>query len=763
MLRRRDSLAIHSLSPDELPLCIPSTYIVVKGATSGQSAQPYGLIIVILWVIRSKYHNGKRYQNAKRNESRDCASVLGPYYAGTAGCKGQLTSNYYKKLMARKAQTRLQFSPLPSSSPSKEDYSGNVQDRLANVRFNRARGQLQKPEAASIPTPEPSSQPQSGSVVKDSATISQNEEDDEVESPTVKRRKTSSNRARQTTLTPRRSSRLQYQGSVNIRPSSSASSSSSQRFHSVKVPSPTPTRRTRSLQIEEAQVKSSPPAPINSGLSGLGSPEASEDDDDVIATKPAIQRRRLKQFPPGKDDFVVPDNENISPFTDEEDTPVTPKPHQSKSKNQTPRSRRLKSRREYQELKEDLEDLHDSDSPELQSSRTRGAPVNKERERRREYIERLKRRRAGQREPIQVDTDDDDEPEDIDYIASYASNNPAPILHQRIHADREGSILEQEDGMPPYASLNADEDDFVVSDEEDASLNLLGRPHPDIPLRFTSYASAKPRELFVHVIEWLVKNRIAPAFPRHDPLWKLAFTKIKDQVNAQAGSRLKSSAWTGSFTNALNARPELTTAEILPNENLMRGCDACNRTNHPATYEFVFSGSAYHHDSLEPVDPDSSSDAEAENIHDNASIDSQGHELPRVDRHFYLGRYCAANAELAHRFTHWKYSLNEELMRHLESQGVLSAEEIVRRERSKGGQRKREKEAEDIVDQMKVTGVIDDLWKGFKADLDDARIGMEGHDRKGVRGSKRIGSVRVPVSDTLIVDDDNGVGNAGER
>ncbi len=129
------------------------------------------------------------------------------------------------------------------------------------------------------------------------------------------------------------------------------------------------------------------------------------------------------------------------------------------------------------------------------------------------------------------------------------------------------------------------------------------------------------------------------------------------------------------------------------------------------------------------MDPDSSSDADFQQ--DTASIDSKGHTLPQADTHFYLGRYCAANAELAHKFTHWKYNLNVSLLEYLESQGVLSAEEIVRRERSKGGQRKREREAEEIVDQMKATGVIDNLWKDFKADLDDARIGMEGYDKKG--------------------------------
>ena len=664
--------------------------------------------------------------------------------------------------MTRKAQTRLQFTPLPSSSPSKGDYSPGVQDRLANVRFNRAdRRSLRKHTSTSIPTPEPSSQPQAEGVRGASATISQNEDEDDIESPTAKRRRTSSNMPRQTTLTPRRSARLQYQSPVHIRSVSTISSASSQRLHSVEIPSPTPSRRTRSGNAEKVPLQSSSPPRNGTGLSDLGSPETSGDDDDIIATKPATQRRRARRSPAAKDDFVVPDNADIAPSTDGDDVPTTPLERRMSHRiNQTPRSRRLKNRREHQELEEDLQDLQDSDASWMQSSRTRGAPVNKERERRREYIEILKRRRAGAKEPIQLDSEAEEEPENNGYIANYTPQASAAFLgHERdVHYQESSS---EEDDIPQNPDLDIDEDDFVVSDEEEAPIDRLGRPHPDIPLEFTSYASAKPRELFIYVIEWLVKNKIAPAFSRHDALWKLAFTKIKDEVTAQAGSRLKSSAWTGPFMNALNARPGLTTTELLQGENFLRGCDACNKANHPAKYDFVFSGSAYHHDSLEPVDPDSS-EAEAEADHDNASVDSRGHTLPPIDTHFFLGRYCAANAELAHKFTHWKYNLNEDLMQYLDSQGVLSAEEIVRRERSKGGQRKREKEAEEIVDRTKATGVIDELWKGFKADLDDARIGMEGHDRKGARGSRRIGSVRVPVSDVLRVEDD-GVEKVGER
>ena len=269
-------------------------------------------------------------------------------------------------------------------------------------------------------------------------------------------------------------------------------------------------------------------------------------------------------------------------------------------------------------------------------------------------------------------------------------------------------------------------------------------PHPDIPLEFTSYASRKPRELFVHVIDWLVKNKISPAFDRHDPLWDLAFKKLDDEVKAQAGSRLISAAWNEPFVRTLLARPGLVVVRLPGDEeDYIRTCDACNRTNHPAQYDFKFSGKAYFHKTLEPVD--NSDEEDEDNEHDAASMDSKNHLLPSSHQHFYLGRYCAANAEMGHKLSHWLFHLNQNLLTYLEEQGLLSAEKIVARD--KKSHSRREHEAEMIVDTMRETGVVDDLWKEFKSDLDDARIGMDGFEKKGGRGKARIGSIRVQRED----------------
>ncbi len=83
----------------------------------------------------------------------------------------------------------------------------------------------------------------------------------------------------------------------------------------------------------------------------------------------------------------------------------------------------------------------------------------------------------------------------------------------------------------------------------------------------------------------------------------------------------------------------------------------------------MLSGDAYKKRDLEPVDDDSDDDEEEENKPD---YDEAGHLLPSQNTHFYLGRYCAANAEMGHKLTHWQYHLNQNLLGYLEEQGAFS-------------------------------------------------------------------------------------------
>lgn len=501
--------------------------------------------------------------------------------------------------------------------------------------------------------------------------------------------------------------------------------------------------------------------------SELGEPETTGDEDAVLVTKPIQRRRqrmqaaedpfvvdddrveyissgeepgpraRAKPRMPAGDDWLAADDEIDYVTSDDEDDALRTSRRKKAKKF---RSRR-RSRHEQEELEDDLADLRDSDHSEDASTktpRTRGGPVTTERDKAKQHFVLLKRRRAGEKVPRVLDSDEDEveelEPVDIDNIG----NDDGLIGAPHEISDDDSSALAED------AEEELAEDDFVV---DDVSSRRLGLPHPDIPLEFTSYASAKPRDLFIHVIEWLVKNRIAPAFSRDDPIYKLALSKVSDQVTAQAGSRLISAAWNADFKYAILARPDIKMTyldNLEDDDDGIRTCDACNRTNHPARYDFVLTGEAYRKRDLEPVNDDSD-DEEDEGRQD---YDEAGHLLPSQSTHFYLGRFCAANAEMGHKLIHWQYHLNQSLLAYLGEQGVLSPEATLARD--KLNRKKREREAEAVVDSMQETGVIQELWRGFQSDLDDARLGMEDFEKRGKRGQGRIGSIRSTGNDGLI-------------
>ncbi|KEF55518.1 uncharacterized protein A1O9_08268 [Exophiala aquamarina CBS 119918] len=690
-------------------------------------------------------------------------------------------------------QTTLQLSPLAPSSPAKGDYSSAVQSRLASVRYKGARLnanaslETQSSEEILLPTPEPSSQIQdlntSESKVSDAQgevaniyfeeDLKDEDEDDEDDliSPVQKRRKISDGTPVpvKSCPLPRRSTRLNSGSSplptiegigtfatpVNSSPLGRQSTHLRRGKQSV---SPSRLTRSPSTQTLVSVEIATPPQRRSSKLSDLGSAETSDEDDKILASQPAARRRhsraakdtrivnddeleyvsddepRKRRGPSRRkstcDDFVV-DDEEIEYITSDEDDALQAGPTKSdhsssssakKARNTAPRRR---TRDEQDELDDDLQNLHDSDEDlSATKTRTRGGPVTTKRDQAKEHLELLRRRRAGEKVPRIEDSDDDldDLPETHLDLIGHPDYDEQGSVHSSIDTDPDQEL----------AQVEEDEDDFVIED----SIGRLGRPNSDMPLQFTSFASAKPRELFVHIIEWLVKNKIAPAFSREDELYTLAFSRVDDQVKAQAGSRLISAAWGNEFKRAILARPAMKVS-MLPgsDEDNVRTCDACNRLNHPARYEFVFSGQPYFKKTLEPVD--SSSD---EGYEDELDRDEEGHTLPSETRRFYLGRFCAANADMGHKLTHWKYHLNDNLLSYLEEQGVLSPDAIVARE--KLNKKKREKQAEDIVDSMQEIGMIADLWAEFENNLNDARLGMEGFDRRGGRSKGRVGAVR---------------------
>jgi hypothetical protein len=556
------------------------------------------------------------------------------------------------------------------------------------------------------------------------------DEDDTPLTPAAKRRKVSDANARPTSFsTPiRRSARLGL--STPIHPQ-------------------TTSPRARKASSAHSSISST----SAKSLSDLGEPESSDDDAEALISRPtqrrraAIARQQTSTANPyreprrpaadlAEDNWLVEDDDIEIISSDNE-----PQEEQRTMRSSpSARNKRRKHRRERQELEDDLEDLRD-DENELSSSmpRTRGGPVNTQREEAREHFAALKRRRAGEKIPRIYDSDeeaDSEEYKDIEFIGQPTEN-----------VSDEGSIdssldtysgAEQEETVQPAETA---EDDWIVNDGDEKEQQQSRRPRSDIPLEFTQWMTAKPRELFPHIVEWLIKNKIAPAFARKDPIFKLAFQRVNDQVSAQAGSRLISSAWNAEFRHTILARPHIAIG-IMTSRGSDIQCDACNHSKRPARYEFKLSGDSYYKDTLEPVDQESEDE---DGVQDTSNVDEKGHIIAPETKVFRLGTHCTANAQMGHKLVHWKYHLNETVLGYLEEQGVLSPDQIIARD--KMSKRKREKEAEAIVDSMEEIGKIAELWSLFQRDLKDSMLGMEDYQSRHGRSQDKVGVIRAKGPD----------------
>ena len=233
--------------------------------------------------------------------------------------------------------------------------------------------------------------------------------------------------------------------------------------------------------------------------------------------------------------------------------------------------------------------------------------------------------------------------------------------------------------------------DFIADDDD----TLIGEPSVTADLdelRLMNHLSrAKPKDLFKHAVEWMVMKRIHPAFESTQNIYTITFRKLDDEVKGLADSKFTSSVWTPDFTRSLQARPDLMMDEISSamKEVLAPHCEACNRRNHVASFELVFTGLPYNPDTLEPLetgesDSDASSSSGSELSADSPSrrdgektvYDAQGERLVSENHRFPIGSTCKANAQVAHTLHHWRYHLYQWVKDYLARAGHLSAEGV---------------------------------------------------------------------------------------
>ncbi|OJD12051.1 hypothetical protein AJ78_07293 [Emergomyces pasteurianus Ep9510] len=459
--------------------------------------------------------------------------------------------------------------------------------------------------------------------------------------------------------------------------------------------------------------------PISKLFQSSKSEDISSDEESIHA--PSSSRRPLKRL-------IIKDMDEDEDDGEESEDIVCSSPAKRRrlnmqaevSKEETPRSR---TERAKLDLEEDLEDLRDSA---MTKTRTRGRAADKAKIKRQTQLEALRRRRAeGKREVVSVESSEDE---------SNAKQTENKSSSQEEDEEEEtgdegwNNLDEDSDVEPPVPEdLDKYEDDFIDQDEEGA----LGAPDElnDIPFEFTRHRYKRLRDHFKDVVEWMVHNKLNPAFPRDDVVYRMAFSKVTDQVTGLAGSQLISSAWNRDFRKALEARPGIDVT-LYP-VSLGHSCDACNKTNHPASFDIQFNGKPYLLETLEPVsdddddddgDSDSDSDEQADDEsgdREHGNIDREGNEIPNARTHFYLGRHCKTKAAMAHTLIHWRYHLNEWIIDFLQRKGIFSDTEILEREH--WSQKKRTKYANQVVDDMEEGGEVNRLWRDFNTNLKAAR------------------------------------------
>ena len=177
-------------------------------------------------------------------------------------------------------------------------------------------------------------------------------------------------------------------------------------------------------------------------------------------------------------------------------------------------------------------------------------------------------------------------------------------------------------------NLDEYEDDFVVHEGDDAVGVDLGRA--GVPLEFTYHANKKPFDHFKTEVEWMVHNKLNPAFDRCDEIYSLAHKKLDTELKIYRLSQYESSIWKEGFRNALLSRPEFYRVEIPT--MFERKCDACGRSNHPPKFKVIFTGKLYNRNTLETIEKDEDDDSDDE----GAAIDEDSNTVN--EESFFLGR-----------------------------------------------------------------------------------------------------------------------------
>lgn len=610
----------------------------------------------------------------------------------------------------KRKQSQLTFSPLPSSSPARASQPEAVRDRVAAITLMpTVPSKKRKLNDYYIPSPAPSSQIE----LSQSRLLS---------SPSTQYRSRNfmaSSGTESTKVTRKRVQPLQsFSDSdaevVDQGEGGDAISSSSDEADNKQAEDPAAAEDSDELPDMNKAIQ-------NVTRLQRGSRRVAADSDEEVVSSPMRARKMAKVVEISDDEIANDKRQSPKPDSDEDEDepPISTRRRRLKRAPAVDEERspvRTTKTRTREDLDEDLDFLNDSDSYAARPSQTPNKKAAKQK-----ALEALRKKRSQQSGKTSTivlsdsaeEDQEEEEESDVDDNALVSS-----ILNATAHAKDED-----------------EEDDFVVSDDDESPSHAVA-----LPMQFSRYATMKPVELFKYAVEWLVQKKINPAFAMSDDVYRMAFRRLDDFVKGMGGSKFQSSVWQARFSGELLSRPGLE-EKRQSSEVIMHGCDACNRTNHPATFEVKFTGAKYDKETLEEDSDDegyedSSSSSESEDADSDDDDDEEVTSSARrkrkskkrqgapASRTFYLGKFCMANARTLHTLTHWRYHLNEWVIDHMTSSGYLTPALIV--EKDGWSTKKRRKYANSIVDSMEEEGEVKKLYKDFRREVSTAQRSNEG-------------------------------------
>lgn len=395
-----------------------------------------------------------------------------------------------------------------------------------------------------------------------------------------------------------------------------------------------------------------------------------------------------------------------------------------------------------------------SASPQSSTRKMRSRARRGHRSEKEKKMELLRRRRAGEKNLTMSDLGTSDEEVDEEQGALYDTDSDHQVLEvfddesdepaePAAPAKKSKKAKKKQKGQASSRRNVEDEEGTADSDgnlegfidEDDDTIGVPEEALYQIPLEFTRAARKPLKAHFKDAVEWLVHRRINPAFERDDEVYKTAWTRLNDEVIGLAQSKFISSVWRPDFYRVLRARPYIEQTELgaghLGTE--FEKCQACGRSNHPATWAISFKGKPYDSYTLDELENDTTTDSDdEEDSEQQPDIDANGNSLPPEDKEFFVGTTCNSNAETAHNLLHWKPALRDWVNNSLQREGWLAPEKLAEQDGMKP--KKRRKLADGIVEDWDERGIVKRLFEDFKQVV---KMAQEKDTAKASRGGRK--------------------------